>query len=530
MAANIQAHVLDADQSNYLFYGSFKERHVTQQLGGKWDAHRGCWVLPQTTQNIQVLCAQYPMLSLTEKAQRQRIMAEKLLCLRNQEDASIQYGEDIDPYQRVGVKFLVTAGRAILADEIGIGKSVQAIRAAYEAGVERALVITRKSLIYNFQKQLELWSPPRAHPIAWNVTNYEQVVRKIDTYTSMHAEAIIIDEGHFLKGRRTKRTKAIRQLTKSTPYVWLLTGKPVLNRPDELWSLLNIINPRQYSSYWKFAEAYCELEYNPWSGGKRIIGLRQDTKGRLAQDLKCVLLRRTKGVIDLPPITRETVRIQLLPKQRQIYDQMLGEFYIVLNSITGEYMYAPSVLAQLTRLRQIADTPALIGGPNVSVRTSTIIELVENYATDHKILIFTCFASYAKQLASDLTKALNIVPPIICGELSQKVRTEAAQKFNEDPSCRVLIGTYGTCGEGHDFQVADLIILADLDWVPATIEQAEGRAYRRGQDKPVHVVTLVCEETVDEHILEILMIKDTIIREIDAMTMVIQKMRGNEVR
>lgn len=440
----------------------------------------------------------------------------ELVHLQSAKDADVVFGEGLDTYQRVGVKFLATAKRAVLADPVGLGKSAQAIRAAQEVGAKKVLVVTKKSLIYNWSHQLGLWATQNSTIECFDVVNYEQVALRLQEYIAGGYDALIVDEAHMIKSRGgrnkpVKRTRALYTLADKVPYVWLLTGTPILNRPDELWSLLHVTDKRKYSSYWRFVEQYCALGYHPWTGRQNVVlGIKPGKESELSTELATVVLRRVKETVQLPPLTRETLYLELVGTQKQLYDQMLREFFLHIEGM--DVLHAPSVLAQYTRLRQITCTPALIGGEDVSVKTAAVLDLVETYASEHKILVFSEFASYVDILHKVLVPygAVKIV-----GGMPAAQRDEAIQSITNNPLCRVLVGTLGAMGVGLNIQAADIVITTDKGWVPAAIEQAEGRAYRRGQTKPVHVVTLHATGTLDDHIDAVLTKKVEIIGVVD---------------
>lgn len=502
-------YLLDVDAQGYRLLAGYAERDRLCPLGGAWDPYNGWWVLPANVSYEQL--SVIPSIVISDGA------AERLKALSG---VTVKHGDGLDSYQQDGVRFLATAGRAILADFPGAGKSAQSIRAVSEIGAKNPLVVTKKSLIYNWQHQISLW---RAEDILFTVTNYEQVVRRLNEYINAKHDVLIVDEGHYIKNRRAARSKTIFKLAQTIPYTWILTGSLVMNRPDELWMLLHTLDRKRFRSYWKFVEEYCELEYNPWSGSKKPVGIKPGASALLAEVLAPIILRRTRDAVDLPPLTRETIHVVLAGVQKDIYDKMLHEFYVLTDE--AGFLHAPTVLAQLTRLRQIVCTPALLGGPDKSAKTDAILDLVDQYASDHKILVFSAFATYIKNLTSKLQEYGAVS---ITGDASAANRDQSVRAFSEDPQCRVLSGTYGAMGEGLNLQAADIVILADKDWVPANIEQAELRAHRRGQDKPVHVISVAADHTVDEYIERVLASKKEIIREIDVITqMLADRKRGS---
>ena len=327
-------------------------------------------------------------------------------------------------------------------------------------------------------------------------------------------DVVIVDEAARIKNRKAKRTKAVWKLAHKSRYLWLLTGTPVQNRPDELWSLLHAIDPQRWSSYWQFVERHCEIVHN-FFGGVEIRGIID--KNAFAAEVAPVMLRRTRELLDLPPLTEEEVYVELAGEQSRIYREMERNFIASLDSDrkAGKYVVAPSILAKITRLRQIACSPALVGGADVSAKTEALLELLEDVTTDHKVLVFTTFAEYVKLLLPRLG-AYN--PVVVTGSVSMKQRDEAAQTFQLNDDCRVLIGTTDAMSEGLNLQAAGVVVFLDLSWTPSAIDQAIGRAYRRGQTSPVHVVKLIAAGTVDEDIVKLLSWKRGVIRDVEAVT------------
>lgn len=518
-------------KGGYWLKSNYNERQAIKAAGGRWDADRRCWRLPEDA-DLRSLAGAVPLFLTPEakaflaaRAERERLLASLHLA----EDASLRFPvEGLSPYQRVGAKFLATAGRAILADDMGLGKTAQAVRACEEVGARRVLVVCPKSLLYNWEAEIGRWggdgsvglllSSDAAVPEGrYIVTNYEAAAKHVDALLEAGFEALIVDEATRIKNRKTARTRTVWRLAEAIRYVWLLTGTPIHNQPGELWSLLHSLSPDYYSSYWRFVERYCVVEDTGW--GRQIVGVK-DLDG-LARELGPRMLRRTKELLHLPPLSFETVRVRLGGEQARIYREL--ETKLISEVSDGNIIVTPSVLSQLTRLRQVACTPALIGGPDEAAKTETLLELLEDLAERHKVLVFTTFAQYVEWLfrRNDFLfyKAVRIT-----GEDGDKDRWEAVRQFQEDPECRVLIGTIGAMGEGLNLQAADVVIFLNKDWVPATNEQAVARAYRRGQEKPVHVISLEAANTVDQHVEALLARKKGVISQVEAAEAVLKSL------
>lgn len=416
----------------------------------------------------------------------------------------------LDEYQKQGVDFLRNTRRAILADYVGLGKTIQAIMAAEPP----VLVVTKKSLIPHWEKEITQAGVGGE----WLVVNYEQL-GKI-TQPSGY-QTLIVDEAHACKGRKNQRgpmqlrAKRVRALARVIPRVYMLTATPVMNHPAEVWALLNMLYPKEYSSFWRFVQKHCHI-YNNRFG--HVVGAVKD-EAALQRELEPIILRRDKALLDLPSLSSETIWVGMYAEQQRLYHQMKKMFLAVIDEERS--LVAPTVLAQLTRLRQICCSPALLGVAQPSAKTAVLLDLLDSYAeAGHKVLVFSTFAEYMRLLAKHLDA------PIITGAQGQKERQEAIRQFEEGKP--YLFGSVGAMGEGLNLQAADVVIRTDLHWTPSINEQAVGRAHRRGQEKPVHVVDLVCADSVEEHVLEVLRMKEELCGPLGRLGEVIRRERSDQ--
>ncbi len=496
----------------YNVKASYSERAMLTNVGGRWCSSSGTWHLPLDA-DIQRLTELLKVEFTAEVADWVSKYFDKkayLKTLQTQPTATVKFPDGLDDYQKVGVRFLADAGRAILADDVGLGKTCQSIRAALEVDAQKVLVVTKKSLIWNWVCEIRKWAGPYVEEVEifttkskalpdtrFVVTNYEAVVRKPDIFTK-EWDVLIVDEATYIKNRKTARSDAINRVAQQSRYVWLLTATPTPNGVHELWALLNVLYKNEYSSFWRFVERYCYTEPGEWGGTKFLPGIKN--KQDFAKNVSPLILRRDKTILKLPPVSYENVYVQMSNSQRRIYKQIQKSFMAVLSDTV---IYTPSVLAQITRLRQLVCSPQLIGANGVDdTKTEALIDLLETYTPAHKILVFTTFAEYVKLLLPQLSDYGAVA---ITGEVPLASRKEAVERFQSDDKCRVLLGTIGAMGEGLNLQSADMVIFTNKDWVPSNnLIQAVGRAHRRGQTKPVHVISLIAENTIDEHIERVL--------------------------
>ena len=423
------------------------------------------------------------------------------------------------PHQEEGVAWLCRVRRGILADEMGMGKTLQALEAANRLGARRILIVTKKSLTWNVRAEIERWNIPGAVQILttrtpfnesarWTITNYETAVRRKDLESRLW-DVLIVDEAHRIKSPKAQRTQAVWRLARRAPYVWLLTGTLVVNhRPDEVWALLHALDRHRYSSYWRWRKAYCEEE-DVWSGGRvvatRVVGAKNVEA--LRQELAQHVLQRSKAELGLPPKVYETLHVKMEGKQARMYRQMLQSY---MAEAGGEVLLAKNAMVRLLRLQQITADPRLLGDSAPSAKTEAILELLEDETEHRKALVFAPFAQYVKLLQDDLTRK-GIGAVRITGDVPADERRKAATAFQEDPKVRVLLGTYEALGEGLNLTAADLVIHASLPWRPTDMWQAEDRAHRTGQTRTVQVVTPIAVGSVDEYVQRALARKESVI-------------------
>lgn len=485
-----------------------------ERIEAQWNPRRGTWVLPPFVRVHHLEALGYGEVKADKAVLERESRIDRLLRLKQMDDVEISGVVDsLDPYQRVGAKFLVEAERAILADDLGLGKTAQSIAASDLCKAKRVLIVARKPLIPHWLGEIEKFSlrpdamalDSKNNPAGarFVVSSYERVVRRQQDLYRVNWDVVIVDAATMIKSRTAKRTQNIWTLAKKARYCWLLSGKLVRNQPDELWSLLHALYPETYSSYWAFRRRVCREEpiYGPggYVLGYKVVGLKNPELMRY--ELEPIVLSRTRAMLGLPPITHETVWVGMSDRQRRLYRQLRKTRAALLK----DRVLAPSTaLEEVMRLREIACDPRMLGEPVAGEKTVAVVDIVrELLEGGHKVLVFSGWRRLVDLVAGDLRRELGDVCVVYHGGVSDRGRAEAIRQF-EDGERPVMVATYQTAGEGLNLQTADSVVWLDKPWSPVDVEEAEGRAWRRGQQNPVHVIAVLTQGTVEEYVERVL--------------------------
>lgn len=345
---------------------------------------------------------------------------------------------------------------------------------------------------------------------------------------------IIADEAHRAKNRKAQQTRALKRL--KALYKTALTGTPVMNYPQDIWSILNWLYKSRYSSYWRFYEHFVDFEIEYPHGYHKIRGPKNVAE--LRAQIEPWFVQRTKEEVlpDLPEKYYTTIEVELHPKQRAAYNQMKKEMIAWLETQDGtKPLAAPVVIAQLVRLQQLAIAYADVtyssemseGSSGVTVsltdpsaKLDALFELLEdenlglsngNDDDTQSVVIFSQFRR-AIGLVEARLNARGSKYVRITGDDSEQDRRRAVDDFQKGRA-RIFLGTIGAGSEGITLTRASTVIFLDRDWTPARNAQAEDRLHRIGQDSAVQVIDIVARNTIDSYRFAKLEMKKRWIRE-----------------
>lgn len=424
-------------------------------------------------------------------------------------------------YQEDGFRWLSTLERlgfgGILADDMGLGKTLQVIAhilSRKEAGEKgTTLVVCPASLVYNWMSELARFAPglkaaavvgPKAArraligdamPYDMLVTSYDLLRRDVEDYEPVTFLRVVLDEAQYVKNPRTQVARAAKCLDAS--HRLALTGTPIENRTDELWSIFDFLMPGYLGTRDEFAKRYEGPVEAADRDGQRL--------------LRCAIgpfvLRRLKADVlaDLPEKTESVVFSQMGTKQERLYLATQDRLALQVQHRQDRDLAREKlkVLAELTRLRQICCDPNLYleGWDGESAKLDTCLELVAQ-AVDagHKVLLFSQFTSMLDILAAHLAAA-HVRYFQLTGATSKESRERLVRRFQAGEADVFLISLKAG-GVGLNLTAADVVIHYDPWWNVAAQNQATDRAHRIGQRRDVTVFKLICKGTIEERILK----------------------------
>ena len=425
-------------------------------------------------------------------------------------------------YQTEGCEWLEKLRRmylnGILADDMGLGKTLQAIIAIVQNQIKSkdpTIVVCPTSLLYNWQEEINKFSPKTdaiiidgtpsqrkkiISKIKENdiiITSYTLMQKDIDLYKEKVFAYAILDEAQHIKNRQTRNAKSVKLI--NATHKMILTGTPIENSLDELWSLFDYLMPGFLSTYDRFNERYMRTT------GKTHTQNIEYLKRKIAP----FILRRMKEDVlkDLPPVSEILYHCKLTDTQKELYRSYAESAKNELTKLVKRDGFAKvqiHVLATLTRLKQICCHPAIFAKETKEVGDSAkyemLLELIQNLIDgNHKTVIFSQYTKMLQLMREELEER-GIKFSYLDG--TTKNRLQIVKDFNENPETSIFLVSLKAGGIGLNITGADTVIHYDMWWNPAVENQATDRVHRIGQKKNVSAYKLVTLNTIEEKIVE----------------------------
>lgn len=447
----------------------------------------------------------------------------------NVELPTLQYPEGLMEFQYRDVQKMVANKRCLNINRMGYGKTVEAIKAMRELGIENAVIVAPKSVLVQWQTQIANWWPAKAQDViictssatklhSNNIVllNYEKLLNKniMTMLRSRCWDILVLDEAHRIKNRSSKRTVAAKLIPAQRK--WGMTGTPILKKPDDLWSLLNFLGV-EYSgiSYWNFVNYFCKVSEGFF--GNKIEGLIDNPQKRkvLRTLLEHIAIRNPDMKLTSAK-TVEKVVLGMSNKQKKLYRDVKA---LLLDELPDDMTIANGAVKCL-RLLQVTSTPIQWIDKEWGAKFEYIGEMLEDNP-DEKLVVFSKFSTTCTLLKTFLNSK-GIQSVVYTGSQDTADKALAKMTFINNASCRVLIGTIGALGEGVDGlqTVSRIAVFIDRDWSSEINKQCEDRLNRIGQKYPVLIQYLECKGTYDKYVdrlntIEAMDIKTLLSREED---------------
>jgi len=430
---------------------------------------------------------------------------------------------ELRPYQVEGVHWLERLRlmylNGILADDMGLGKTVQAIAAITQNHNKNkdshSLIVCPTSLLYNWKEELHRFNPKlrtividgipnqrkkllsKMQEYDVIITSYTLLQKDVEIYSQMPLSYAILDEAQHIKNRGTRNAKSVKMI--QAAHRLILTGTPIENSLDELWSLMDFLMPGFLSTYDRFVENYIRV-----TGDQHVQNIEY-----LRKKVSPFILRRMKSDVlhDLPPVSEIVYHCQLSNVQQELYKSYAAsarDELVKLVERDGFDKVQIHVLATLTRLKQICCHPAIFAKERAELGDSSkydmLLELLQTLVeSNHKTVIFSQYTRMLQIMREDFEQR-GISFSYLDG--STKNRLEIVKEFNENPKIPVFLVSLKAGGTGLNLVGADTVIHYDMWWNPAVENQATDRVHRIGQKNSVSSYKLITLNTIEEKIVE----------------------------
>ena len=409
----------------------------------------------------------------------------------------------------------------ILADDMGLGKTVQTLahiqKLVYDKSEDDGpiLLVAPTSLLFNWKNEAEKFTPDiDVHIHSGNrriteanellnkcliITSYGVVRNDFELLSEINFKLIVLDESQNIKNKTAKTSNLIYKL--SAKYKLALTGTPIENSINDLWSQMHFLNKNLLGNSRQFEEHFVKpIEKDA----------DQEKSDNLQSLIKPFVLRRTKDEVakELPDITEKVIYCEMTEKQKELYEETKSAYRNSILNLVEEQGLAKSklnVLQGLTKLRQIANHPQLVESEEVigSGKHNTLLEHLETaIAEGHKMLVFSQFVNYLNILSSDLKKK-NIEHFTLTGSTTKEKRNKLVHDFQNTNDVSVFLISLKAGGTGLNLTSADYVFIVDPWWNPAAEAQARDRTHRIGQLAKVFSYKFISRDTIEEKIMDL---------------------------
>jgi SWI/SNF-related matrix-associated actin-dependent regulator 1 of chromatin subfamily A len=419
----------------------------------------------------------------------------------------VKYPKYTKKFQKKGVrKINHFKGRALIADEMRLGKTLQTLLYCKAFRKKRPVIVVCPAAV-KYVWQHQAWEHTKiratvlegrtasAHTLQSNeemiILNYEILaawtpyLKKLCKKSKRRA-ILVFDESHYVKSRRAKRYRALRSLAKLFKYVIAISGTPLVSRPSELWTTLNILRPDLYPSFQIYAHRYCKPKYTPWGwqykGATNLKELHRNLNANL-------MIRRLRK--DVLPYYKEPIReiVPLEMKKKKEYRQAETNFIKWLSKKSRSKAIKAAKAARLVQMGYLARLAAELKLPAVLKWIDDFLE-----STDEKLIL----CGIHEKIIRTIYERHKKVAVIVDGKVSGRKKEIAKKSFMNNKKIRIFIGQLHAAGVGIDLSKANTVAFTELGWVSGDHNQFEDRAVHINKKKAINIIYLVAKDSIEE--------------------------------
>lgn len=517
----------------YFNYDEYRVSLVKKVPGRRYDKAEGGWILPATPEagrEIAKLVKEKGFTAFGGAAvilNELAVKAEEVIALSRAETSDLEIpvpeGLDYLPFQKAGIQYAVARDNTLVGDEPGLGKTIESVGVSnFHEDVRSVLVVSTATAKINWKREWMKWCVKGLsvgiadkHQLPATdvvIINYESMKFHHDALRARKWDMLIVDEAHKLKDKKAQRTQQVLGFFKKgvgqivapiqAARKLFLTGTPILNRPSELWTLINALAPKVFNNYTDFVMRYCGAYHDGW-------GLKMGEPANLdelQEKLRASLMvrRLKKDVLkELPPKVRQIIEIEdaralrhekktLQKLEDELLDLRVQAELAKASEDDAAYDQAVANLrgAEKRALKEITKLRHQTALAKVPFVVDHVMDAIES----GKVILFAHHNDVIEQYRSAFDESC----VVINGEVTDmELRQEAIDRFQTDPDCKVCICNIRTAGESITLTAASHVVFAELDWTPGIMTQAEDRAHRIGQKLSLLVQHLVLNGSID---------------------------------
>ncbi len=418
------------------------------------------------------------------------------------------------PYQKEGIRFAAKAGKAIIADEMGLGKTIQAIGTAEllrkEGLVESVLILCPTSLKYQWRSEIRKFTGAKVcviegshlkrkdaynRPEPYKIISYNSACNDIKILGKLQTDMLIMDEVQRLKNWNTQISKAARKI--ESDYSVILSGTPLENKLDELYSIVEFVDNFRLAPYYDFKEKHILTDET----GK-VLGY--NGLNEIGRQLGDILIRRRKKDVKLqmPERIDKNLFVPMTKEQMEMHDEWQTIVSILVMKWRNHHFLSEKdrkkLLLLLSQMRMVCDSSYILDQKTrFDTKVDECVNLISDIVSEEgeKVVVFSQWERMTRLVAKDL-KNRGIGFEYLHGGVPSEKRKDMVDNFMNSPESRVFLST-DAGSTGLNLQAAATIINIDLPWNPAVLEQRIGRIYRLGQQNNIQVINLVAPNSIE---------------------------------